>query len=208
MGNFFNKKSKEMLNLFNNLVSKEIYYAFSISILFVFCGGISIFIEKSFFMYLFFILNIIAFSLTVFYFFTKKKTGKAIVSLNYLDIFVGEISMKIEKRINNVLKLKSQRIRVEIFRGISVFFSALILGIQLLVLLRTMEYRFTGHKNIVNLIFKITQGDLKTISIFILSIVWLILIVNLISYLWRTIKLISISQEDYFKLKNNYLLTK
>ena len=103
MGNFFNKKSNDMLNLFNNLVSKEIYYAFSISILFVFCGGMSIFIEKSFFMYLFFILNIIAFSLTVFYFFTKKKTGKAMVSLNYLDIFVGENSMKIEKRINNVL---------------------------------------------------------------------------------------------------------
>ena len=127
MGNFFNKKSNDMLNLFNNLVSKEIYYAFSISILFVFCGGMSIFIEKSFFMYLFFILNIIAFSLTVFYFFTKKKTGKAMVSLNYLDIFVGEMSMKIEKRINNVLKLKSQRIRVNIFRGISLFFSVLIL---------------------------------------------------------------------------------
>ena len=116
--------------------------------------------------------------------------------------------MKIEKRINNVLKLKSQRIRVDIFKGISIFFSLLILALQLSVLLRTMEYRFTGHKNIVNLIFKITQGDFKTISIFILSIVWLILIVNLISYLRRTIKLISISQEDYFKLKNNYLLTK
>ena len=130
------------------------------------------------------------------------------VSLNYLDIFVGEISMKIEKRINNVLKLKSQRIRVNIFRGISLFFSVLILVLQLLVLLRTMEYRFTGHEYIVNLIFKITQGDLKTISNFILSIVWLTFIFNEISYLWRTIKLISISQKDYFKLKNNYLLTK
>ena len=106
------------------------------------------------------------------------------------------------------MKLKSQRIRVNIFRGISLFFSVLILVLQLLVLLRTMEYRFTGHEYIVNLIFKITQGDLKTISNFILSIVWLTFIFNEISYLWRTIKLISISQKDYFKLKNNYLLTK
>ena len=115
---------------------------------------------------------------------------------------VGDFSMKSEKFISKLYKIKSNRCRVNIFRGISILFSAVIAIMQVVVLLRTFEYTFTGREFIVNCILKITSGDLLKIKFFFITAISTILIINLTSYLIRDLKNIIISEKDYFKLKN------
>ncbi|WP_430607411.1 hypothetical protein IGI92_003151 [Enterococcus sp. DIV2379] len=201
MNRFFNKISNDRVESFNNLKKTDLLYVYCLSILYILFGIISILIEKSFF-FPFLILNIISLILTILNFIKNKKTVYTILLLNYLDMSVGDFSMKSEKFISKLYKINSNKCRVNIFRGISILFSAVIAIMQIVVLLRTFEYTFTGREFIVNYILKITSGDLLKIKFFFITAISTILIINLTSYLIRDLKNIIISEKDYFKLKN------
>lgn len=206
MTKFWNRQSKINSALLKNMTLGNYRLNIILSVLYIICGILSICLERSFFLWVFLIFSIISGVIAIRNHFKNKNENefdKPIYSLNFLAICVGRLSIVIES-ILYTYKIKIFKKREANHKFISVVIFIVVLVFQIFIFLRTFEYSIIGHKFIVDLIIKISGGDVGLIYKIVLYygffnggvIIWM--------YCFRSFLMISISDEDYKKILMDY----